>query len=73
MFCILLQSRRCLPFILNRYFEQLEDGVKAKFVQVVLRGGRGFIVNTVNKQSNSEIKSSYRNTLFMYIVCIASH
>ena len=65
MFCILLQSRRFLSFILNRYFEQLEDGVKAKFVQVVLRGGRGFIVNTVNKQSNSEIKSSYRNTLFM--------
>lgn len=65
MFCILLQSRRFLSFILYRYFEQLEDGVKAKFVQVVLRGGRGFIVNTVNKQSNSEIKSSYRNTLFM--------
>ena len=70
MWCILLQSGREIYPFYCRYFEQLEEGVKAKFVQIILRGGRGFIVNIVNKQANSEGASTYRNALFMYRILV---
>lgn len=55
--------------IQNRFFDQLSEDIKGKFVGLILRGGRGFVVSSINKSVSAESLVMKRNALYMYFFC----
>lgn len=44
----------------------MSEQIKAKYTDIILRGGRGYIVTSINKTVPSESTILWKNALFMW-------
>ncbi|KAK8831087.1 hypothetical protein WA577_003258, partial [Blastocystis sp. JDR] len=54
-----------------KYFDQLAESVQAKYISVLLRGARGFVVSSINKSFSEDALPQMKNALYIYIYCLS--